>query len=107
MNIDQLLQRVRERSGLKSIRAISRLVGIDPDSWIDYRNGTLPSDDTMMRLCLIGGIEPEEGLLLLNIWRSKGRARAMYSRIYKIWNDSRAVASNKAGSETRSEQIHV
>jgi hypothetical protein len=108
MLLSEILERVLARSEQKSIRGASRRVGIDPASWIDYRDhGTLPSDETMVRLCLAGDVDPEEGLLLLNVWRSKGRARTMYSRLVKMWRKERKTTASNGGDETLAEQILI
>lgn len=82
MNIDDLLDRARERSGLSSDRKLCKALGVTTSQVHSYRMGfSNPSDDTLVKLCKLAGSEPTLYLLELNIERSRGPAKAIYRRL--------------------------
>ncbi len=84
MDIRDLLERARSKSGLKSQAAMARAIGLTREAFrrIESERG-LPSDTTMLRLCALAEVSDQEGLLILNILRSKGQARRAYSDLLK------------------------
>jgi len=109
MLISELLARARERSGANSERAFARILGAGPASLRRYRDGHgLPSELHMLKLSQAAGITPEVGLVLLNMWRSEGEARAVYRRLYQILVSNPDISpTSKARPRTRGEQIAV
>jgi hypothetical protein len=108
VEISEILDRASARQGTTSLRGLARAIGIDAGALLRIRDKrALPTDDTMMRICLLANVAPEEGLLLLNLWRSKGRLRTIYSRIFKIWVKANGEAGSKADKKTSVEQIHL
>src|ERR1700741_1112434 len=108
IELSALLDRACARLGATSDRAFCRALRWDGRSLLDYRRGTSwPDDERMVRLCDVSGISREGGLLLLNIWRSKGDTRTAYRRIFKIWEASGGALFNKEFSRTPVEQIHM
>ena len=107
MNIVELLERARSRTGVKSDRALCRELRLTHQAYLNYRRGVgVPSDDTMLRLCAIAGVSDEEGLLLVNMWRSKGRATAIYRHLWQeLRGEPSAHGSIKPKIRTRAEQI--
>ena len=84
MNIQSLLDRARDRAELPSDRALARRINLNLSALQRIRNGHgMPSDDTMVRISLLAGISAEEGLLLLNMWRSTGAAATVYRHLHK------------------------
>lgn len=76
----------------------------------------VPTDDAMLVLCSFAAIEPQCGMILLNIWRSKGRTRATYMEALKIMAREKRIspvtllpltAPTLANTETAAEQIHT
>lgn len=68
---------------LKSDRRLSLAVGKTETAASFWRTGrTWPSDETMIRLAVLAGVDPEEALIELNIWRAQSpETRDWYSRI--------------------------
>lgn len=85
MELSEILEAAARRLQVKSDRELCRRLGINIAALPRYRNGTyVPTDDRMVRICLASGIQPERGLLYLNLWRSRGDARTTYRRLLKI-----------------------
>jgi hypothetical protein len=98
MELSEILEKARARLQVRSDRALCRELGIDIASLPRYRAGTsYPTDDRMVRICLLSGVAPERGLLLLNLWRSRGEARTTYRRIAKIWEENAPRAVKQKG----------
>ena len=57
-----------------------------------HRN-VLPSDTAMIKLCQLADIDPAEGLLWLNIWRSEGPAKKTYKGLLDKLSKSAAAAA--------------
>lgn len=72
MRLDQLLDGARDARGLKSDAALGRALGITQQTVNNYRTGRAwPSDDVMIKLADMAGVDQNAALLDLNIWRSK------------------------------------
>jgi len=85
MNIQQIVERARARTGAKSDRALAREFGMVHQGLLRITKGHgLPSDAAMVRISRAAGIPIEEGLLLLNMWRSDGEEHTAYTRILKL-----------------------
>lgn len=87
-NLERTLQfyvdRAIERSGAKSDRKLSEMLGMAPNTISFYRSGrSLPSPDAIIKLALIAGIDPAIAVTDLNIWNTQGDAQAVYKKILK------------------------
>ncbi|HEY1709619.1 MAG TPA: hypothetical protein VGG10_15230 [Rhizomicrobium sp.] len=105
MNIEQVLERARERVQPNSERELARHLRVEPVQLLRWSRKTArPSDNAMIRLSDAAGITPEEGLLLLNMWRSDGEAAAIYGRMHKQLlknGDSRKQEQRKERRNTK------
>lgn len=77
--LTQYLDLARARQGIESDRQLGTAIGLKKGIAHQYRKGAaLPSDDAMVALAHLAGIDPEIALLDLNQWRAKGAARSVY-----------------------------
>ncbi len=84
MTIHEVLALARQRLKSKSDRAFARDLGMVFSGYQRIaKSQGLPSDAAMVRISRAAGIAPEEGLLMLNMWRSDGEIRSAYGRILK------------------------
>lgn len=82
--LSDLLDSAKARIGAKSERELARALGVDPTSLLLYRRGeNWPSDDRLIRICVIASVAPDDWLLRLNMWRSTGDARRRYGALLK------------------------
>lgn len=80
MDIDQFLDHVKDQANVTSDRRLSELCKMGTSTVNGYRKrGLLPSDETMLKLAKLAEFDPDDALLLLNIWRTTGKAKARYS----------------------------
>lgn len=81
-HISDYLDAAMARNGIPSDAELSRMLGKKRGSCNTYRMGRAwPSDDTMVRLAGLAGVDPAEALLDLNRWRTVGPARRVYEEI--------------------------
>ena len=76
------MDKARERSGIKSDRRLGEFLGlaaITPSHWRKGR--AFPSDDAIMKLSRLAGIDPAVGLMDLNTWRNNGETKEEYVKI--------------------------
>tara|TARA_R110002074_G_scaffold67298_1_gene158522 strand:+ start:10130 stop:10429 length:300 start_codon:yes stop_codon:yes gene_type:complete len=79
MDISALLEAAIAATGATSERQLALRMELNPSALALWRRGrTLPTDENIVSLCELAGIAPEAGLMALNMWRSQGRARAIY-----------------------------
>ncbi len=73
----------KEKTGLSTDLALNFALGYKGLSVSDIRNGRkFPSDHVMLKLADMAGVPPEEALLDLNSWRTKGTSAApIYERM--------------------------
>ena len=84
MEINEYLDLVKEKQGLKSDRELATALGHKSNQSIVFmrRGVTNPSDDTMLKIAELAGLSPEAALLRLNIWRSKSpETRELYTAL--------------------------
>lgn len=82
MNIDELCDAVKRKHNLKSDRKLSLALGLSAsvvNMWRTKRSW--PSDETIIQLAEMAGEDPLDALINLNVWRSNGKATALYTRI--------------------------
>lgn len=79
LSIDQYLDLAKERQGFRSDNAINKALGFAGNS-VNYwrQKKTWPSDERMIALADLAGIDPEIALLDLNIWRAAGKTKTIY-----------------------------
>ena len=72
---------------LKSDCRLSLAVGMGLTTVCFWRTGrSWPSNEAMIRLAEFAGIDPEEALIELNIWRARTpAARALYQSVARRW----------------------
>jgi transcriptional regulator with XRE-family HTH domain len=86
--VDDYLDRAKDAAGINSDRALSQALGVSHGSVSQIRTKRAwPSDELMIRLADLAGMDRGQALLDLNIWRSDGVARSIYKRL------ARAVAA--------------
>ncbi|HEY2071687.1 MAG TPA: hypothetical protein VGG48_19160 [Rhizomicrobium sp.] len=84
MDIVELLDRAAARLGVNSGRSLARALNISSGLLSRYQlKQSVPNDETMLRICALANVDPARGLLLVNMWRSKSHARAIYARLLK------------------------
>lgn len=84
MQIDDYLDRAKDRNSIQSDRKLSDALGHSQTAITQWRTRRAwPTDKVMVKLSKLAGIDPAEGLLDLNIWRSDGEAVSIYSRMKK------------------------
>lgn len=78
--IDWYLDQAREKSGAKSDRQLSEMMGYSSKIVCQLRNNPKfnPSDEMMIKIADIANVERETALLDLGYWRSSGAAREVY-----------------------------
>lgn len=82
MEISEIIDAAKKKSGIKSNNGIARAIGITSAAMVRINSGFgLPSDQTMIRLGELAGIDRARALLLLNMWRTEGEAKKTYSDI--------------------------
>lgn len=80
--VDEYADLAKNAQGFRSDRELGRALGYKGNTVSYWRQKKAwPSDDTMLQLAELAGIEPGEALIDLNIWRSSGRARSIYQRM--------------------------
>ena len=83
-NIDELLDHVKNVAGITSDRKLSERLELSINTAFEYRKrGKLPSDETMLKLAELGNIDPDDALLMLNVWRTTGEAKKRYLHMLK------------------------
>jgi hypothetical protein len=83
--LSDYLDAARMRQGLRSDRALARLMQVPQPYVTDWRTGKEPPSDTNMRvLAQLAGGDEEQALVLLNIWRAKDEpTRDTYRRLLR------------------------
>lgn len=87
------LTRAIERSGVKSDRQLSHLLGLANNAVNVYKSkGVLPNDETMIKLSKLAGVDPALALIDLSIWRTDGEAKKTYASILQKFPTSLCIA---------------
>lgn len=83
-NLDFYIDRARSNKGFKSDLELGRHLGFKGSAVSFWRVGkAFPSDETMVQLAALAGVDPAIALLDLNAWRSGGAAREAYNGMLK------------------------
>jgi hypothetical protein len=80
--ISWYIEEAKAHSGAKSDRKLCELLGKSP-IWIHQisTGKTWPSDEGMIQLARVAGMDPFTALLDLNMWRSHGEAQKTYRKM--------------------------
>jgi len=80
--IFHVLNEAKRLSGAKNDSDLARMIGVKQQNLRPWQKGYgLPKDDVMIRLCELAEIDPAEGLLMLNTWRSEGEVKQTYESL--------------------------
>ena len=92
--IDDYLDAARDRTGLPSDRQLALKMRIEPASLNAWRTKrSWPADHQMVNLAELAELDPDLGLVELNIWRTKSpAAREHYSAIRRLITAAGLVA---------------
>lgn len=82
--LDWYLDTARARVGAPSDSALSRRLELEKAAVAQYRSGrALPSEDVTLKLAALCGVNEEEALCELAIWRAEAAQRPARAAIYK------------------------
>lgn len=82
MMLNEFLDMCKARTGTESDSNLARKVDVTRAAIAAYRKGSsFPSDENMMRLATRARLDEGACLLLLNVWRSEGKANAVYQKL--------------------------
>ena len=71
-------------SGCRNQAALVRKLGIKSPTYTQWRKGdSLPGEKRMMQLAKLCNLDPEETLIILNLWRCDEAARSTYEKIFQ------------------------
>lgn len=84
MEIVEIIDVAKEKTGFKSDRKLAAAIGVTHPTLIRMRRGWgFPSEENMMKLGELAGIDRASALLLLNMWKAQGDAKSTYSDILR------------------------
>lgn len=84
MIIQELMDKAKQNNGFKSDRQLSKAIGCGEPTLLRIRRGWgYPSEDNMMKLGELAGIDRASALLLLNMWKAEGEAKNTYMDILR------------------------
>ncbi|MBL4761689.1 MAG: hypothetical protein JKY93_03205 [Gammaproteobacteria bacterium] len=106
------------RNNFRSKREFCKSIGVSHNAINTYNNGTFPSDDTMLKIADLAGIDKEIALLELGIWKNSGAAQKAYASILqKMARVTAAIAimlgsllapqSADAGTNAKHSSLHI
>jgi hypothetical protein len=82
MEILELMEIAKGKNGFKSDRALAIAIGMSQPAMFRIRQGFgFPSEDNMMKLGELAGIDKASALLFLNMWKAEGEAKQTYFEI--------------------------
>lgn len=82
MNINDYIELAKEKQGYKSDSELGRALEFKGSGISYWRLGkALPSDEKMLNLAVMAGINPAVALLDLSAWRTSGNAQETYRNI--------------------------
>jgi len=84
VDLGDFLDLCKVRTNTVTDSNLARKIDVTRSSIALYRKGaSFPSDATMVALAKRAKLNPDECLLLLNIWRTEGDARKAYKSLLK------------------------
>lgn len=85
IDIDFYLDTAKRNRSIKSDAELSRSIGFKSNAVTFFRTRkSFPSDQTMIRIAELAGIDKGQALLDLNIWRTDGETRSAYMSMAAI-----------------------
>ena len=82
MNLLEYVDKAKKRSGVRSDIQLSKMLGVSSNAVSYYKNkNVLPTDETMIKLAAIAGVDPTQALLDLNVWRAPEKVKPHYMKI--------------------------
>lgn len=93
MTLDDYLDDAKLALRTTSDRALGRALNVSPGCVVGWRNKRCwPSDEQMMKVAKLAGIDPRVAVLQLNMWRSKSPAATnIYEKILLTLSKAAAV----------------
>lgn len=99
--IDDYIDAARARAGIRSDRQLAIQLGLVQSSISQMRTKRIwPSDETMIRLAIMAGIDPAEALLELSAWRTEGTAQTLWRELARKLGTAATVAIMVTGALT-------
>ena len=93
-NIHWYIDKAIERNNFKSKRQFCNAIGVSSGATQGYKVGYLPTDETMIKISKLAGIDPYIALMDLNAWRSKDTpAENLYKQLGQIVSHLCIIAS--------------
>ena len=84
IELGDFLDLCKERTNTVTDSNLARKIDVTRSSIALYRKGaSFPSDNTMFRIAVRSKLNPNECLLLLNVWRTENEARQTYKMLLK------------------------
>lgn len=89
-SIDEYLDRAMENKNIPSNNKLATVIGISGTSLNAFRTKrSWPADNTMIKIAELAGVDVQQALLDLNMWRSSGPVRALYQNISDSLNGTK------------------
>mgnify|MGYP000274788659 CR=1 FL=1 len=87
-NFQDYISEAQKKQNLYSLSKIAQKIGISANSVsVMYKNKTLPSEETLIKIADLAGIPREEALLDLSIWSAKSDdAKKTWEKIRTLLN---------------------
>lgn len=91
LNIDDYMDVAKKRQGFTSNRQLSATLGLNPNSASHFvTRRAWPSDEVMVKLAELAGLDPLQALIDLNLWRQQSpQVRNIYASLSKIVSEAR------------------
>lgn len=84
MQINEIMDTAKVKNAFKSDRALARAIGMASPTLFRIRQGFgFPSEENMMKLGELAGIDKASSLLFLNMWKAEGEAKETYFEILR------------------------
>lgn len=85
-NFQDYISEAQKKQNLYSLSKIAQKIGISANSVsVMYKNKTLPSEETLIKIADLAGIPREEALLDLSIWSAKSDdAKSTWEKIREM-----------------------
>ena len=81
-SLHEYLDLCKELTNTKSDRNLARKIGLSHGAVSEWRRGkNMPDENAILALAKRAGLDETEALILLNLWKSEGDAKAIYERL--------------------------
>lgn len=82
MDINEIMDTAKAKNGISSDNKLAKAIGTSQPTIFRFRQGFgYPSEENMMKLGELAGIDRASALLLLNMWKAEGEAKNTYRDI--------------------------